>query len=448
MTNDNSAAEKVRRALRADRVLLLFCAAFFLILSLGADPVRAASQCRTQNFIVTAPNADLANRVAQCAEESRVRLARLWLGIELQPWTTPCPIKVKCGPNMGAGGETTFTFVDNTVTGWKMSVQGTEERILDSVIPHEVSHTIFATYFCCPVPRWIDEGAATSVEADVERNNYRSMLIGFLQENRGIPFNTMVRLTEYPNDMMPFYSQGFSVCEYLIAVGGHRRLMEFAHNALETGNWSESVKKYYGYNDLSDLQIRWTNWVSAWHNAGHPRELPEVVRINDYPYDIYGRRIGSPADGTPEVAAAAGAEPLMTASVNPLNSFVAMPRSRYDAEDEDFTVSFNDGVGSALPSVFSDAGTQVAAAETAPFRGSNVYHGTYGHRQFDTSAPGAHPHLGAPGRGPAPPLDEVAQADPYSFDREFPPMAPPPLHPQNAPYRGPEAPTILGQTPF
>ncbi|MBO7725334.1 MAG: hypothetical protein J6S40_02600 [Thermoguttaceae bacterium] len=372
---------------------------------------------------MTAANADLANRVARCAEESRVRLSRLWLGVELPAWTTPCPIKVKSGPGMGAGGETTFTFVGNNVTGWKMSVQGTEERILDSVVPHEVSHTIFATYFCCPVPRWIDEGAATSVEASIERNNYRTMLIGFLQENRGIPFNTMVRLTEYPNDMMPFYSQGFSVCEYLIAVGGHRRLVEFTREAIQSGDWSGSVKKYYGYQDLSDLQIRWTNWISAWHNAGHPAQLPAVAKIADYPYDIHGRPIGGAAPAQTLVAANTAPNtslpetPNAIATVNPLNSFVAMPRSSYNVEDEDFSAAFTDGVGSTSPNESLGRGTLTAAPLVAS-AGNNVYQGTYGHRA-DATTP------------TDPPRDVISPAP------DFP-----------DPMRTGGVPTVLGQAPY
>lgn len=448
MTNDNFAAAASRRAIGLNRSLsFVFCAAFLLLLLAGRGSLSAASVCKTENFVVTAANADLASRVAQCAEESRVRLARLWLGTELPAWTSPCPIKVKSGPDMGAGGETTFTFVGGNVTGWKMSVQGTEERILDSVIPHEVSHTIFATYFCCPVPRWIDEGAATSVEADVERNNYRNMLIGFLLENRGIPFNTMVRLSEYPRDMMPFYSQGFSVCEYLIAVGGHRRLVEFTREALRNNDWSASVKKYYGYEDLSDLQIRWTNWISAWHNAGHPNRLPEVARVADYPYDIYGQPIGGAAptmvasnglpNGLPNVPADV---PSGIATVNPLNSFVAMPRSRYNVEDEDFSAAFRDGVGSASPGASLGLGDFSASPAPTVAQSGAVYQGTYGHHADTAPAPG--------GFSPAPaPSGVYAQTDPvYPVQPDGPRGGFPPA--PDFPSPTGNTPTILGQAPF
>ena len=61
-----------------------------------------------------------------------------------------------------------------------MSIQGSRQRILDSVLPHEVTHTIFASHFRQPLPRWADEGACTTVEHASERAKQEKMLIEFL----------------------------------------------------------------------------------------------------------------------------------------------------------------------------------------------------------------------------------------------------------------------------
>lgn len=456
----------------ASRKNRFFPGFLFLVLVLsglfGSDRSLCAAQFKTTNFVVTASTPDLARRVAHCAEESRSRLSILWLGTPLPTWSSPCPIKVKSGPNLGAGGETTFTFAGNEIRGWKMSVQGTEERILDSVVPHEISHTILATYFGRPVPRWIDEGAATSIEADVERNNYRHMLIGFLQEHKGLPFNTMVRLTEYPADMMPFYSQGFSVCEYLIAVGGHRRLVEFARVGMATGNWSDAVHQFYGYKDLSDLQIHWTDWISEWHHNGHPDRLPQVAKVPDYRFDIYGREIDGTAvaadssigrsetvgvnngldhgekEGRLIAAAMNGQsappfdsrsqreEPQILRPGNPLNSFVALPESDSlngnGLPAPDLYDSFQNGVGTAAPA----AGRLLTKTSPTPSAAKNLtsknhasenrefrYQGSYGRRDEFTA--------------------------PNEMARIAPPMTPPPFKPE--PLRLGVEPTILGQTP-
>ena len=121
---------------------------------------------RTQNFIVTAPTPHFAQQVAISAENYRRDLAVEWLGRELPPWQEPCPIRVEVGPHLGAGGATSFAFVGGQPTGWTMSIQGSAERVLDSVLPHEVTHTIFATHYGRPLPRWADEGACTIVEHD------------------------------------------------------------------------------------------------------------------------------------------------------------------------------------------------------------------------------------------------------------------------------------------
>ncbi len=235
-----------------------------------------AGQFETANFVVqNAPSHDLARRFCETAEKNRRELALFWLGKVLPDWSEKCPIQVRVG-QIGAGGATTFIFQGGEVFGWEMDIQGSTERIIDSVLPHEITHMILASHFRKPVPRWIDEGAATFVEHPAERENYRRMLLGFLQRNqdRGVPFNEMVAMKEYPEDVMPFYAQGFSVVEYLIALRGPRELVRFTSSGIGTGDWNVAVQKHYGsdnasqdsthgFERLGDLQQSWTHWVAA-----------------------------------------------------------------------------------------------------------------------------------------------------------------------------------------
>ena len=220
-----------------------------------------ASQ-RTENFIVSAPTRQLAHEVAQAAEAYRRDLAIEWLGQELPRWVQPCPIKVREG-RMGAGGATSFMFDQGRPFGWRMSVQGSRERILDSVLPHEVTHTIFATHFGRPLPRWADEGACTTVEHTSERQKQHHMLIQFLTSSpsRGIPFNRMFAMTEYPSDIMPLYSQGYSLVRYLIAQGGKRKFVDYVGAGMQSGDWEAATAQFYGFRDLSELQLDWVAWV-------------------------------------------------------------------------------------------------------------------------------------------------------------------------------------------
>src|SRR5262249_32386901 len=144
---------------------------------------------RTANFVVSAPSQEFAQQVGTSAEKFRRELAILWLGKELPRWARPCPITLPIGPHLGAGGAPSFVFDHGEVFNWQMQIQGTPERILDSVLPHEITHTIFASHFRQPLPRWADEGACTTVEHASERGKQSRLLVDFLQTGRGIAFN-------------------------------------------------------------------------------------------------------------------------------------------------------------------------------------------------------------------------------------------------------------------
>ena len=154
---------------------------------------RAAAGYKTTNFVVSAPTPQLAKEIGDTAEVCRRQLAIEWLGEEMPPWSKPCPINAQVAPNLGAGGATSFVFDRGEVFGWQMNIQGSRERMLDSVLPHEVTHTIFASHFRQPLPRWADEGACTTVEHRSEIAKQERMLIEFLKTGRGIPFSADVR---------------------------------------------------------------------------------------------------------------------------------------------------------------------------------------------------------------------------------------------------------------
>ncbi len=230
---------------------------------------------RTQNFLVTAPTAKFAKQVGDNAEAMRRDLAIEWLGKELPRWHQPCPITVTVGPTIGAGGATSFMFDRGVPFGWRMSIQGSAQRILDSVLPHEVTHTIFATHFGRPLPRWADEGACTTVEHVSERRRQQQFLVRFLTTGRGIAFNKMFAMKEYPSDILPLYSQGYSLARYLIDQGGRRKFIQYVGDGMKWNNWTAATKKHYGFKDLSELQVTWLDWV----RRGCPEIRPEATLI-------------------------------------------------------------------------------------------------------------------------------------------------------------------------
>lgn len=242
----------------------------------------------SENFVVYASDPAFAQRVAQLAEKYRKELAEKWLGHELEPWRDQCPIVVQFDAH--AGGETSFGFVNShrgrgEPIDWQMKIYGPPNRLLDSVLPHEVTHTVFATHFGCPLPRWADEGACTTVEHESEKSKSQEMLIRFLKTRRGIPFNRMFVMREYPADILPLYAQGHSVAQFLIQKNGCRHFIDFVGFGMDlerqtrgrkTAAWDQAINKFYGFKDLSDLQVTWTSWVGS----GSPQQAGNALANN------------------------------------------------------------------------------------------------------------------------------------------------------------------------
>jgi hypothetical protein len=232
------------------------------ILSIACCPLGArAAGYRTANFLVEAPTPDIARRIGDAAEQYRHDLAVEWTGRPLPRWNRPCPITARVQPGLGAGGATSFVFDRGEVFNWTMTIQGSEERVLDSVLPHEITHTVFASHFRRPLPRWADEGACTTVEHPVERARQHRLLIEFLTTGRGIDFPSMFAMKEYPADVLPLYSQGYSLARYLIERGGRHKYVSFVGHGLDTGDWSAALARFYGVSNPVALQQVWLEWV-------------------------------------------------------------------------------------------------------------------------------------------------------------------------------------------
>lgn len=231
------------------------------------------------NFSVTAPDEKMAIAAARAAEHYRDVLAMQWLGHKLPRWYRPCRLNVRVG-QIGAGGWTKFQFEKGEVFGWRMMVQGTSDRIIDSVIPHEVSHTIFACHFRRPLPRWADEGAATLAEDQLEQRRQLDLLEHTLRIKKAIPLRRLLSMDEYPKDpqqVYRLYAQGFSLVHFLVQQGGRKSFLRFMDTAHRFG-WDRAIEVHYQHKTVELLERRWHAWVYA----GSPRLDPPVDALADF----------------------------------------------------------------------------------------------------------------------------------------------------------------------
>jgi hypothetical protein len=226
-----------------------------VVLLVGAFLSLGASY-RTQNFVVEAPTPEIARQLGEDAEHYRKEKALQWLGREMPPWGQPCPLRVTVTMG-GSGGATSFAFDRGAILNMDMHIEGRLDRLRASVLPHEVTHTVLAHYFRCPVPRWADEGGAVLSEDEPERARHDLEVRGILNTpGRAIPLRRLFTLTQYPRDVMVLYAEGYSVTDFLVGRSSRPAFLAFLAHGMR-GDWDGAVRTHYGYRNVEELEQAW-----------------------------------------------------------------------------------------------------------------------------------------------------------------------------------------------
>lgn len=236
-----------------------------LVLALVGIVCSMGAAYRTPNFVVYAPNSQVAEQVGKWAEHYRREKAREWLGYEMPNWPQACPIHVQVTMS-GPRGATSFQFApQGGVQGQIMEISGPLDRLLASVLPHEVTHTVFAHYFRCPVPRWADEGGAVLSEDDIELERHNKMVRQILNKGRHFPLRQLLALKEYPphdEKVVCLYAQGFSLSHYLVHVSNKQTFLQFIAHGMQRG-WDSAAQSFYGQRGVEQLEEAWLNHMSG-----------------------------------------------------------------------------------------------------------------------------------------------------------------------------------------
>ncbi len=236
-------------------------------------PLASAAEHRTRNFTVTAPTKELAKTFGEAAEKYREQKALEWLGTIMPDWPEPCPLKVDLRGSDG-GGATHFTFGQSgdgrsSVTSRRMEIFGGVEKLLKSVLPHEVTHTVLAHRYGRAVPRWADEGGSVLSENDEERFSHDVRCREFLNQGKGYHLRFLFAMDDYPPNMHVLYAEGYSVVQFLVDQGGREKFLTFVGEGMKRGNknWEQAVQAY-GYNSTDDLEVAWIEHLKGGGRKG------------------------------------------------------------------------------------------------------------------------------------------------------------------------------------
>jgi hypothetical protein len=245
----------------------------------------------------------MARVIASEAEYHRRTLALKWLGRDLPTWSKPCVIHFTQGLG-GNSGMSTFTFAkakdgEPSLASAEMHLRGDFMHALTTELPHEVTHTVLASYFAKPLPRWADEGISLLAESEDEQATFDARAREVLNQGRGVRLKVLLPKTEYPRDVMVLYTQGHSLARFLVSksapngvpvlkdlphVGklfqtagadGHRRLIAFVHLGVQTNtaeSWGKAANTVYGFKTLDELEEAWLAWLAKPENVLKPKD--------------------------------------------------------------------------------------------------------------------------------------------------------------------------------
>lgn len=230
--------------------------------------LHAAGEFVSANFHVYAPTQQIAQKVGEYAERWRREKAMEWLGREMPRWGKRCPLQVTITP-AGSSGETTFAFDNGSILDQNMQVSGSLERVLNSVLPHEITHTVFAYKFRQPLPRWADEGGSVLSEDDHERQKHDDLIRRYLAKgNQAYRLRTLMTMMQYPRtgeDVITLYAEGYSVCRFLVESSSKQAFLEFLSDAMQPQfGWDRALQKHYGVRNIEQLEQAWLKWMMTW----------------------------------------------------------------------------------------------------------------------------------------------------------------------------------------
>jgi hypothetical protein len=137
------------------------------------------------------------------------------------------------------------------------------------VLPHEITHTVFAYHFKRPVPRWADEGGSVLSEDDIERIRHDKLARSILNGSQQIQMRQLFALTEYPQGkVMHLYAQGYSVSNYLVMMSNRQHFLNFLGHGMSYG-WDSAAWTYYKHRSVEELESAWLTHLRETKGMNH-----------------------------------------------------------------------------------------------------------------------------------------------------------------------------------
>jgi hypothetical protein len=222
----------------------------------------------TANFQIFHNDEELARKVALRAESARRDSAKRWTGAEPKSlWTPKCDLYLYPTAAIFAQetqqppespGFSTAGLSGGRVTARLVKLRADNDKMLDAVLPHEVTHIILADLFPVQqIPRWADEGMSVLSEPEAEQALRARDLADPFRKDVLFHLDVLMK-TDYPSGSYwaLFYAQSVSLTRYLVGQGTPPQFIRFVKATQQT-NIDTALRQHYKIDGVAELEARW-----------------------------------------------------------------------------------------------------------------------------------------------------------------------------------------------
>jgi hypothetical protein len=206
------------------------------------------------------------DKMAQVLEESRQSAYEKWFGKAEDTWSPKCYLYLDdAGKEFKKAPKNARGYTSSYQKGWNyhryITVHADDPDLVDTVLPHEVTHAVLIGHFVDQIPTWADEGMAGLAQRKADLVDFHKLLEKHERKGKLFSLQTLVELDGYPDDDVDlFYAQSAAVVEFLTSTKEPKVFVAFVRDGKKDG-WLPALKKHYGYANFDEFEKRWKEHV-------------------------------------------------------------------------------------------------------------------------------------------------------------------------------------------
>lgn len=252
----------------------LALAAFWLAAARGAEPDgerltrtetevgRRVPEYRSEYVRVVGPNASEIGRRCDAivrALEERYGTPEYWR-----------VFPVRYAPNLGGAVAGYTEYVEPNVT--EVAIFQTFDESVGATLDHELTHAFFFYYLHKNFDLMLNEGLAQHSEY-ASRSRLRELVCARYRAGEFAPLAALYGSNRYDRTGL-IYTEGFGVVDFLVARGGSKWFAAFMLDLTrETDDIDLSLRRFYGYASLDELEEDWLEFVRGGQDCANTRAV-------------------------------------------------------------------------------------------------------------------------------------------------------------------------------